>query len=123
MEIKAYKNGSYENVMVWGTEYASSFGSIYKDGVIFINTTVLPCSNSSVHFIPSNQTFDICTPSTPFTLQPGTSYAEEYTLVADIPADTQSSIVILSYVLTAHSNATVRFDYIVLDVGPARTPR
>lgn len=95
---------------------------LYPGGIVFVNYSVLMNSYTNVSFITFFDDGITWTPTNDnFTLAPGESYSETFTMVLSGYDD----IAALSYgasVLMENSNATIRFGYNVINKGTDPLP-
>jgi hypothetical protein len=106
--------------LYWNQTYSFTMpqeGILYETGQMKIFFEVFLCSNSSVSFNYFNDSHFRWTPSPQnFTLFPGESFEETYTLQQS-SADKIGTITFLASVLQENSNATVGWNCQVLDDG------
>jgi hypothetical protein len=105
-----------EKFVEWGYTYEYATDWIQEDSIIHVNFTVLDFSNSSVSFkytdgwaVAHNTTLWSPEPQN-FTLAPGESFADNFTLLWG-PVDQRHYLIYHLTALTENSNATVHLWY------------
>jgi len=118
MALNANSYSEEEIVIEWDYSRLLETPFVYVNGIVLVNVTLLPISNSNISLTFVDDERITWTPIAPddFTLNQGESYSQTFTLFSSAVGG-QGNIPFMCSVIKENSTATIRFGYNVLNNG------